>query len=363
MNVTRHEIIGLGIIAMALLAIPGIANAEVAHARGFAGASINISVGNSPDDANEMHSLIVSNRSLDNLKRSYGDAICTTNGTSIYAGYVEAATSNSTVAAQVSLLENDTAKLQTLAGAANVSGFRSYKDHVYDPQLEKVTNSINNAISAANLSDNQTAYLRQQKQAEERYIANCKSDQDTALKVYADAKVAQYSQIMGFYQNIANMLGGRGMSIANLQDLIGYATNTIVNPLQLAVNSATNATQIKTALGSYCLFDGCANGTNAHLSAKFRIGAIQDEINMLEANSSFSGNSKLAAAQNDLDNATAILNSVGTSVYTGNQLEQINGYIKDAQNNVQSAQHRSMEDDAHENAQATVHEHENESGE
>jgi hypothetical protein len=112
--------------------------------------------------------------------------------------------------------------------------------------------------------------------------------------------------------------------------VIGNATAKI-QTFELAVQNAQNSTQIKAALDSFCLYNGCKTSENFHFAAASAIQVDQARLNVLAVkNSTMSYQTLVNQAQTDLGNAQTALNQVGSNKYQGTQSNDIWNDIKAA---------------------------------
>jgi hypothetical protein len=121
-----------------------------------------------------------------------------------------------------------------------------------------------------------------------------------------------YNTSIGRYEARANNLTERGVNASNLLKLIGDAKTQILPPLKNGINSASNSSQSRMILQQHCLYDGCTNGTNFHMAAKFEAMRVGDLLAAMSAKAKEKGlGSNLTAAQNELDAATKEIDSWG----------------------------------------------------
>lgn len=140
-------------------------------------------------------------------------------------------------------------------------------------------------------------------------------------------------------QNRAEKLALRGLNTAGLNQTIDNA-NAGVQAFEQAVANAQNSTQLKAALQSFCLYNGCKNPSNQHFAANTAIQIDQSRLNVLASKnttSTFQG--LVSQAQTDLANAQTALTQVGSSQYQGNQSDTVWNDIKDASDTIQQLQH------------------------
>ncbi len=152
-----------------------------------------------------------------------------------------------------------------------------------------------------------------------------------ARQQFANAKIQTWNTAIQHVQNKTNNLGKKGIDTTNLNQIIGQAQTNLGN-LAGEISSATNSSQLKTALKSYCQYNGCKNGTNFHFAAQTVLAAEQSELNTIKSNpNSAQYGTQISQAQTDLTNAQTILNTVGSSTYQGNQSVDVWNDLHDAQ--------------------------------
>jgi hypothetical protein len=101
------------------------------------------------------------------------------------------------------------------------------------------------------------------------------------MKTHAGLVINYYTNSLDMYEKRANNLSERNIGATVLSNLVAEARQNILNPLKDEVNSAQNNSQIKAALMKYCLFDGCLNGTNFHMAAKYETARLQILLNVV----------------------------------------------------------------------------------
>ncbi|MDE1825833.1 MAG: hypothetical protein KGH61_04720 [Candidatus Micrarchaeota archaeon] len=215
-----------------------------------------------------------------------------------------------------------TAKSSTLgsiAASGNITSFRTYVSGTYDAELNTIAKNVSASINAANLSANATAQIRADYNSTMASYRKCESN---SLKQYALNKVNVYNNDISQYQNQISDYASKGINTTDLSQLLTNAQNQIITPLTNAIDQATNNTQINAALGRYCLFNSCKNGTNFHLAAHFSTQGLESALSYLETDKNISSSS-LATAQSGISNATSILTQVGTKIYVNLQQDLI----------------------------------------
>lgn len=148
---------------------------------------------------------------------------------------------------------------------------------------------------------------------------------------YAELKGQMFNNALSHMQNMTQRWSSHGMNTTSLENTISGA-NAGVQGYENAVNNAQNMTQLRQALNSFCLYDGCKNPTDFHLAAKAELDREQARLNLLASENSTSTYQGLVAqAQTDINNAQSALGQVGTGQYQGNQSGTIFGDLKAAQ--------------------------------
>lgn len=160
---------------------------------------------------------------------------------------------------------------------------------------------------------------------------------------YAQLKGQMFNNAISHAQNMTGRLSKHGMNTTALENTINGA-NAGYQSYENQVNNAQNRTQLKAAMNSFCLYNGCKNSTDFHFAAKVAIDKEQARLNMLaSANSTSTYQALVAQAQADINNAQAALNVVGSGQYQGNQSSTIWGDLKaasDVIHQLQMANHK-----------------------
>ena len=156
-----------------------------------------------------------------------------------------------------------------------------------------------------------------------------------ALQQTANVKLQANGYAIQKVQNRTNLMASKGMDTTQLNILINQAQTNLDN-LAASISSATNSSQLKTALKSYCQYNGCKSGINFHFAAQNVLYSEQSLLGVIKSSpNSGQYGSQIEHAQTDLTNAQNILTIVGTSKYQGtqqtdvwNDLHDANGIIK-----------------------------------
>lgn len=148
---------------------------------------------------------------------------------------------------------------------------------------------------------------------------------------FANARVQDWTSAIQKLQNRTNILQSKGMDVTQLDQLISQA-QTNLGSLAAQVGSATNSSQLRAAMQSYCQYNGCKSGTNFHFAAQTALSSEQAILDKIKSNpNSGQYSSQIAQAQTDLTNAQNSLNTVGTGKYQGTQQTDVWNALHDAQ--------------------------------
>src|SRR5438132_8994138 len=228
-------------------------------------------------------------------------------------------TYSNAISTNITALQSDRTQLQSYADSGNVSAFRTYVFYNYSADFIKLTVSfLRDAIGqkASVLNRIRTDYSSLQ-----ATYQNCSF---TAVKTAALLKVDAYNQIISNYQQKINNISTKINDTSSLTQILSDANSTIIQPLQSAINAANNFTSLRAAFQSYCLFNGCVNGTNFHLAAKFNLARLQLILNYIKTTSPYSNQTdKISQAQSYLDASSSALVTTGALTYSGNESSDV----------------------------------------
>ncbi len=233
--------------------------------------------------------------------------------------------STSVIQPILNTLQNDLLQIQSLNNSTDVKYFA--KNQMGRDMRSAIASVPTRELRGISL-DARAQLVSAYKQLAANY-SQC--EQKTYMNITQE-RVNEYQVQIANFQDKANKLATKGFNTTSLNQLLQDAQNQIVVPLQNAVGNATTAQDVQTAVRSYCLFNGCTNGTNFHLDAKFDIARLSIVLADLQKNAAAFNLSSdsLAQAQQYLTDAQTILNNVGTSVYQEKQAQQIFSGIQKA---------------------------------
>lgn len=234
---------------------------------------------------------------------------------------------SSTLGPSITLLQYDLSK----AKAMNNTGIREFVRTGYSGDMKDIINLVQswrkNEGGYFSL-DARASMIRSYEQLKATY-GQC--EQGVYSTIISD-RVNRYKSQISDFQNKTHELSKRGFDVTQLNKLIQDAQDQIIAPLENA--SSANSSSVKEAVQSYCLYNGCENGTNFHLESRFQVTRINIIYEDLEKNSGVFNlsNSLLTQDGKAISNAQSALNKVGTSMYQGNQSDEVWSNIKESYN-------------------------------
>jgi len=250
------------------------------------------------------------------LGAATAEAQCRVDFTVGYLNAISAAVPNAsaTLGADASALQADMATLDGYATSGDTAGYRSYLSGTMDPAFKAARNDVASrpwkGSGDATLSSLKASYLQLSQTLE--------SCQLNAAKSFAQDKIAIYQQDIENYTSRTGAIAGRNGSIGTggLNQILSDAQSQVIGPLQAAISSAGNASDLRAALDKYCLYDGCKNGENFHLAVKYGLARLTATLSSAQSRMGANGTNYFAKAQQDLSSAQSEMSAIGTSQYT-----------------------------------------------
>jgi len=257
----------------------------------------------------------------DSMQQSYLNAMlaratCQANAET---GYIGAAISDISNINQTAISADSgkiTADLQTLTTDLNIKD--QFKVDLKSFRTDSLSGTLDmhSAIKDAKPTSDQKTKLKSDFSSMRSTYQSCVF---SAIQQFANVKLQVYGNAIQKVQNRTNVMASKGMDTTQLNLLISQAQTNLGN-LAASVSSATNSSELKTALKSYCQYNGCKSGVNFHFAAQTALSAEQSVLDSIKSNpNSGQYSSKIDQAQTDLTNAQNILITVGTSKYQGTQ--------------------------------------------
>lgn len=238
---------------------------------------------------------------------------------------VSPANSTSGLQSSVTTLTNDKSQLQNLTNTTDYKGFN--QQYANDMKGVRQTVSLWRRSFGENLTLSNKGTLVSSYSAAETAFNQCRVG---SLQQMGQNRITNYQKQISQFQNVSDRLASKGFDASSLNTLLQDAQTTIVQPLQSAISAANDSASMQQALESYCLFDGCTNGTNFHLEAKFdwtKYNIVYQDLQNNSAAFNLS-TSMLSQAAQGLSNAQTTLSQVGTSAYQPTQSQTIESSLK-----------------------------------
>jgi hypothetical protein len=235
--------------------------------------------------------------------------------------------SASSLSQDVNKINTDVTTLQGYVDTNDKASFSSFVKNTYRPDLKTANTDARSIIKAANLTGDQKTTLKSDHSSLRLTYKSCMY---LALEQFASAKTSIYQTAISKMQNRSATMSAKGLDTTSLNQVISGADAQLA-ALKNAISSANDTKSLKAALGSNCLYNGCKNGINFHFAAKSAAASQQSALNHIQTlPNATSYRSQITQAQNDLNGAQSILDTVGTGQYTGKQATDVWNYIKDA---------------------------------
>jgi hypothetical protein len=190
--------------------------------------------------------------------------------------------------------------------------------------LGAVGSSAYAASQSSNIFGNLTAASKAMQQSRQAQALS-------KARLAAASVIAGYNKTIGSYRTAIAQLAAKGIPTAALNQTLANATSSVIVPLQNALNSSANLTQLTSAFKARCLENGCANGTNFHLDVQLKLGEAQAELNYLSLRASQSANvivnsTALSNARGYLANASALIGSAGGAQLSNGLISRVGAY-------------------------------------
>jgi len=263
------------------------------------------------------------------LQAAYNNAKCRIDfSMGVISAMVSASSSASSLSNYSDKLASDMTELQTFVNNNDWDGFKSFVKSTFDPDFKVARETVNSwrkTSSWRNLTAEQRKSLRDSYSSQKSTYDTCHLN---SLKEVGQGRVTAFNAILDSHQKRADTLKSKGLDTSSLDKIIQDAKTQIVDPLQAALNNTRDAKAVHSALKGYCLFDGCKEGINFHLEAKFEIAKLEIALNKLKT-SNVSAD-KLTQLETYINNAKNALNSVGTGRYNDQTKRQVWNNIKSA---------------------------------
>lgn len=225
-------------------------------------------------------------------------------------------------------MQSDVSQLSQYASQGDARNYSVYVQETFTQHLKQNAAAIRAGLDS--LKSNETGMSKNETKESLRSLnstlQSLKDAQESCfdMKKHATLVLNYYNNTLNLYQLRAQNLTDRGINASNLLDLVGSARSQIVTPLQDEIDRADNASEVRAALGHYCLYDGCMNGTNFHMAAKFETMRVTDLLAVMSQKATEAGlSSDVAAVQASLNAASTGIDSWGAEDVSPDQLKAV----------------------------------------
>ncbi len=221
----------------------------------------------------------------------------------------------------------DTATLQEYADANDSESYRTFLRGTYEVDLKAANRAVIDVRKGRMNKSIRQVLTNAYKDQKDAYNT-CHVD---AMRAFANARIEGYRAAEAQYRKKIENLKAKNVSTGKLSGVVDAADSQIVTPLQNDVNAAQNMKEIKDAVSRHCLYNGCKDGKNGHLAARFETEKLDAILDRIEPQANAAGlQQQVAEARSSTDDARASLDSIGTKSYTEGQHQAVWGSLKDA---------------------------------
>lgn len=154
------------------------------------------------------------------------------------------------------------------------------------------------------------------------------------IKIYGNGRLVSFNAILDSYDKKAKALAKEGVAVSSLNKILEDAQSQIIDPLESSLKSSNDAKSISKIVKDYCLFDGCQDGVNFHLSAKWEVAKLKLMLQRIKAESKDTEglDTVIADLEMAIYTAESAMTYAGDSQFTGEQQKQVRDSIKDGYN-------------------------------
>lgn len=215
-------------------------------------------------------------------------------------------------------LNADLFQLDALVSAGNRSAFKDFIKNTFEPNFKAAREAVHKwrKDNYKNLTKEQKASLKESYQSAKKAFEDCHKK---SLLDHGNQRVELFEKILAQYKERTDRLAAKGLDTSGMNKVIEDAKAQVVEPLKSALADANDSQSIKNILRKYCLFNGCKNGVNYHLAAKYEIERLSATLAFVKSklnNTEF--NAKVAEAESNLNSAKGLLTEVGNTHYNDN---------------------------------------------
>jgi len=235
-------------------------------------------------------------------------------------------------------LNEDMEELYGLAQAGDRAGFGEYMRGTFEQNFREAKEEMRNARNRMREGDERgngkMLRLRSEYEGLNGTYAQCNYN---TMKNIAQERMRWMNQVMEHWKNKSANLAQKGVDTAELDSVIDDAEETVVGPYANQIQNAGDDKQIRTAMGSYCLGNGCANGLNYHFYAKAEIAKLNGILGYLESDAEEAGlGGQVSEAKGHLDSAGDGVQETGQNQYGHGVSDSVWGNLRNAADAIRS---------------------------
>lgn len=274
------------------------------------------------------------------------DVNCKTDfNTGVLESYIAAAPSSASVLTTFTAkLEADTNQLSVYAENNDTANFRLFLRETYEKDSKDAKAQLVRVRRESNLSNETKISLREKYHELKAEYDSCHSQ---AVRSFTTARVESYEGALSNFESRLDDLESKGLDVNQMRALVSNARSVVVNPLRNALLESNTSAQLRIASRQYCMFDGCGNGTDFHLGAKFEIEKLTSVLNRIkETNVSANISAKIVVAEGFLVSAQTQLDDLNNGKYTDESRSHVWDSIQSAADEIRDILHDIREENA-----------------
>jgi|GEM_PF-4239903 len=221
-------------------------------------------------------------------------------------------------------LNSDLATLQGYVSSDDRDGFNNYVKNTITPDVKSAQTAIKDDRTQWKSWNVTPSTIQQLKTDYQNRKTAYDSQVNAAWVQLGNARLQYYNSVMSNNDAVMANMTSKGLGVSGMQAAENGAKSNVIAPLQSAVSSG-DATTIKNELKAKSLGDGAPY--SYHFFANNDLARLQSISNKISASGNLSSSvqQQLDDANAKLNAASSVLQTVGTSPYSGSQSDQIWG--------------------------------------
>ncbi|MBI2631469.1 hypothetical protein HYW75_00510 [Candidatus Pacearchaeota archaeon] len=210
-------------------------------------------------------------------------------------------------------LQSDISQIDAIVSSGNRSAFKDFVKDTFESDFKSSRDAINQwrKDNNKNLTKEQKASFRESYQNAKKTFDDCHKN---SLLDLGNQRIELFEKIIAQYKERTDKFAAKGLDTAGMNKVLEGANTQVINPMKNALISANDSQSIKNILRKYCLFNGCKNGVNYHLAARYEMERLSATINFIKTKlNSTEYDGKIKEAESNLNAAKGILSEIATS--------------------------------------------------